>query len=290
MQYKISDGITQSLLTAFMACPKKCAFILKGLYDPSKSENYRKGSIGHAILETIYGSGDWVKTLDEQYEKCRKESIPDEKLNSIFGIFEAIITCYLEFYKKDFKGTKFITEQIFNIEYKGFRLRGKTDLTFQMEKQAVLMEHKFWSQISEDKLINVLSLDFQTNFYAFIYRLQNGKYPDRIDYNVVRIPQNKIKDAESSKDFAQRLMIDIRKDPKYYFRRVPIVPSKRQLESFEKNLDLLLENFKAFTLSPFATSNYMSCYPGIFLCDFAPVCVSGSIAGFKTKPLFEELK
>lgn len=293
MPYKISDGITQSILTTFMACPQKAMYMLDGIYDPTKGENYRKGTIGHDLLENLYEnpSKDWTKNLDALYDKHAKEVKETEKLNTIFGIFEALITCYLEFYKKDFNSKIIYTpEQIFDLDYKGYRLRGKTDLTFKAGKLNVLMEHKFWSQISEDKLAYVLSMDFQSNFYELMYKMQTGKYPDRIDYNVVRVPQNKIKDDESSKQFAVRLIDIIRKDYKYYFRRVPVVPSQKQRYAFELSLNTILANFKSMVEGSNRYQNYTSCYPGIFLCDFAAICVSGSKAGFKTKPLFSELK
>jgi hypothetical protein len=271
----------------------KAHYLLDGLYDPTKGENYRKGTIGHDLLENIYKDpkANWMKNLESLYEKNLAEVQDAEKINSIFGIFEALITCYLGFYKKDFSlKINYLPEQVFDIDYKGYRLRGKTDLCFTSGKVSVIMEHKFWSQISEDKLAYVLSMDFQSNFYSLVYRLMNGKYPNRIDYNVVRVPQNKIKDGESSRQFAVRLIDIINKDPKYYFRRVPVTPSQRQQFEFEASLKYTLDSFKKMIESGYTSMNYTSCYPGIFLCDYAQICVSGTKAGYKTKPLFSELK
>lgn len=289
MPYKISDGITQSLLKCFMECPQKCRFVLDGLYDPTKGENYRKGTIGHAFLEEIYKNPKTdimalSNKLYEQHKTC-------DKVNQIFGIFQALIPEYMKFFKNDFKGKNYKPEELFDIEWEGFRLRGKTDLTYQDKKNFVLMENKFWSVINEDKMAYILTLDFQTNFYAFIEELKTKKYPDRVDYNVVRVPQNRIKDDESADQFGERLRAEIAKNPKYYFRRIPVVPSKTQREEFKNNLRITLKNFKEFLSYPSnVTKNYQSCNPGIYLCDYAPICVSGSKAGFKTKPLFEELK
>jgi hypothetical protein len=285
--YKLEDGITQSILTRFMECPQKCRYGLDGLYEPSKGENYRKGTIGHAFLEAIYRDPKTdimalSNRLYEEHKAC-------DKVNQIFGLFQGIIPAYMNYFKSDFKGHSYKPEEMFDVEWNGFRLRGKIDLTYQDKKAFVMAEHKFWSVINEDKMAYILSLDFQANFYAFILNLKTGKYPDRIDYNVIRVPQNKIKDDESADQFGERMKIEINKNPKYYFRRVPVTPSKKQQEDFKGIILRTLNNFKAFIDHTNPYRNYMACNPGIYLCDYASICTSGSKTGFKIKPLFEEL-
>jgi hypothetical protein len=289
VKYKIEDGITQSLLQNFLCCPTRSAFALKGLYDPTQIDKYTKGRIGHELLDTLYATQDLKLTMDRL--DFLYENFPDsDKKNQIFGIFDALIRCYWKFYAKDFKGIKYKPEGIFDLTWLGYRLRGKTDLTFEAKAGSVLMEHKFWSQINEDKLVYVLSLDFQTNFYAFIQKLLTKKYPNRIDYNVIRTPQNKIKDGETSKDFSERMVEIINKDPKYYFIRKTIVPSKMAQLKFEADLKIILYNFRMAVANDTDYMNLTSCITGPYLCEYSSLCVSGTTAGYKIKPLFEELK
>jgi hypothetical protein len=228
------------------------------------------------------------KLLDEYYEKY-SETIDQEKLNKIFGTLEALIKGYIRFYPGDFKNKKYNCEETFNVDYKGFRLRGKPDIQFLEKKDSCIMEHKFWSQIPEDKIAYTLSLDFQSNFYSFIHKVKTGKFPKKVIYNVIRVPQNKPKDAETSKQFAARLIEIIKENPKYYFIRTPVVLSEKMCTRFEEQVLLKLNAFKSFLISG-PMMNESSCTVGPFLCEYAQICTSFSKAGYKTKELFSELK
>lgn len=299
MPYKIEDGITQTILSSFMSCPMKCSYLLKGLYDPTKEGNYTRGTIGHEFLDILYTqyanqnlaptNTQIDKIIDEYYEKY-SATVDEEKLNKIFGTLEALIKSYIKFYAADFKNKKYECEETFDVSWNGFRLRGKPDIRFMEKKDACIMEHKFWSQIPEDKIAYTLSLDFQSNFYAFIHKVKTGKFPKKILYNVIRVPQNKPKDAETSKAFAARLLEVIKENPKYYFIRTPVVLSEKMCQRFEAQIGIKLLNFKSFLSMLTPVMNETACVVGPFLCEYAQICTSFSEAGFKKKELFSELK
>lgn len=297
------DGVTQSLLGTFLACEMRAMLSLNRWTLPETEFNFAFGTLCHEILDKIYTNfikrppaPRVVKSLIQDYIDEKKKDkftlISDEK-NDLYGsLAYVLLTEYLSYYKDDWKKKKFIeVEKVFNVPFGKYRLKGKRDGIFLEGKKKWVIDHKFYGQIDEGKLLTSLDLDFQTRFYYTAWKQESGKYPDGILYNVVRKPGNKPGANESFPEFETRIRKAMQQKPEYYFHRFRITITPESIKRFEAGLSQKLEDFQEFLNKDrkHIHCNEFSCdkpYP----CQYQYACTTWKLGGYQQrKELFPEL-
>jgi len=304
--YSIQDGITQSILSNFMACRQRCLYSLNRWYAPGRSST-QFGSAFHEMLDKIHTriqqGGDippekLLKTWLSKYRAEQVKEIKDQKsleaLNKNIWVVSAVLPVYVEFYEGTLLKWKWLeVEKTFDVKYKGYRLRGKRDGLYEMGKQKKtlwLMEHKTRSRIDEEKLLLSLSYNFQNLFYILAAEKEKRKKISGCLYNVIRNPGHRQGKNESLRDLAKRIEAEVRKDPEHFFMRYEVSYTEKEKRQFEQELGEILKEYKAWLSGRMATiRNSFNCETP-WTCEYIQACGTGSLKTYKQKPkLFEEL-
>ncbi len=304
-KYKIEDGVTQSLLTAFEACSLRCQWILEGWMSPNPKESLFFGSLFHKLLEDHYTlcGPDEILDLEEFLKKEDKlhSGIKTEVKEKCFAMAEALYEPYDEFWGEKDAGKEWVElEPVFGIralpdldisEEGGILLRGRMDGVFRLKGKLWLLETKTKAQIDEFGMMDALAVDFQNIFYI---AAAEEKFREKIAgvlYNVVRKPSLRQKNGEALVKFAQRMKEDVEARPEHYFKRYEVRYTRRAIEEFKQELQILLLEYADWVKDNFNSTrrNRTGCV-GRWNCEFLPACAQGDMTGYvQTRKLFAEL-
>jgi hypothetical protein len=296
MKYAIKHGITQSMLSSFIDCPKRFWLSLQGYRTASINENQNFGTLMHYLLEcnaeAIQSgiSGIPVPALKNQFIK----KYPQNDMQA-FELNFAKALCLLQGYKSkwdvvDSKKDKLQAEAIFDVNWHGFRLRGMRDELFYIKDKIWIRETKTTSEPIEAAFESKLNYDFQTLFYVVATEQELGESVTGILYDVIHKPTIRQKQSESIVEYSERLRSDIAEDPDKYFARYEIALDKNSKNEFKIELLYKLKMCKKFIEKPIVYKNESACKKR-WNCEFIPACGSGSMAGYlKDKKLFGELQ
>jgi hypothetical protein len=288
--YKVfREGVTQTLLGNAMACPRRLWFHLNLLFNPEKEGNFAFGRMMHDVLDRMYSG----VIKDDAGVTGYLDSLEGADPKNL-ALASALGRYYLIQYAKELKG-KFTTEKAFDCRYpweKTFlRLRGRRDIFFQKNKNEIwLMEHKFWSQINIEEIINTLPFDFQVNFYAWSYFQEHHIMPKGIIYNICRKPQNKMdKETADPAEFENRVFEAIKAKPEYYFYRIPISITAMGMKRFETDFILKIKRLCAMLQEPIYRNEF-ACFAS-YPCDYLDACMNQNLKLLKRHEiLFNELE
>lgn len=308
MEYNLErDGVTQSLLQNWLACRYRTDLILKGWQLPLTKDALWFGDLFHLLLEIHYTflateksfTQSLLKGFFQTFEK-NNQNIKQESIEKFFAMAEALYFPYVDHWEKDDKKKQWISlEPEFEVDFQGFKLRGKIDGIFKIKDKLWLLETKTKSQVDEKNMLEMLAIDFQNLFYIVAAELL---YPKEkivgVLYNIIRKPQLKFTGSfrgkkESLQDFSLRMQEDIKKRPEHYFKRYEVKYTKQQLIIFKEELSSLLNEFQIWNNLPLTyykrSRNRTSCI-GRWNCEFLQACAQGNLAGYvQTRKLFPEL-
>ena len=272
-KYSVSkDGITQSLLRAYMECPRKFQLITSELGTPTRMP-MELGSAGHKALET---NGKEKYVVDKVISK-------EEQLQ-IEAYVRAIHPAYKAHYAQSDEALGIEHELVFDTPLCGIRLRGKIDGILNLDNgDVVILETKFKSRISEDALDRSLAVDWQSLFYVLAFWLQTGVRPVAVQYDVVRYPT--IKFGMTPKEVYDATVAGTKKEPERWFYRWETGFSEEDIVSFRIELQ---QKIKELTERTVYYRNECAC-AGTFKCDFLDWCAAGDKSKLVTKKLFSEL-
>ena len=273
------DGVTQTLLGAYMMCPQRFKLVTGGLAKP-ESRSMMFGSYFHSLLEQHYSGrkpdvDGWTfpqltAPNDVEYMRC---------------CAAALLPGYVSRWAvEDKRWLGVQPEKVFDVKFHGYRLRGKIDGIVNTGTGVYLLETKTKSVISEDNLTNRLALDWQSLFYMHAWAIEaGGDVPQGVIYNVIRFPQRTMKNA---REFTDTLRKEVASKPEYYFYRWTVEFSTEDIEAFRVELHqklMELEQRKVWF------KNQCACeapYP----CDYVRLCAEGDRkTGLVKRKLFSEL-
>lgn len=298
------DGITQGLIMCFLKCRREFLLRINGWGTEENKKSFANGSITHDTLDKVYTFYKKYKKLPgialikkwiNTYNKSNKSWLgPAHKEDAILikALAFVIVTEYIRYYKKDFEEHEIIgAEDIFDIYWNGFRLRGKKDLRFKIHEKIWIMETKTSARIDESELAEKITFDFQSLFYTICEELEFGHEVAGVIYNVIRNPGHKLGSSETIFQFQNRLRKEIRKNPTHFFKRWSIPFTKSDKDEFKKELIWKLEEIYAFQKGILKTyKNEKNCVAR-FRCIFLKACASGQLIGYtNTHKLFKELE
>jgi hypothetical protein len=305
-----TTGITQSLLSTWQKCPRAFLISLNRWTDPTKGKRTGFGSLFHQMLDNLYSYysetedipdkdliKDWIQEYADNEESKRghgslsgkqEEEIERDKLVTLILLEE-----YIKFYPKDFKKKKFDEiEKSFEVQFHGYKLKGKIDARYWLSDERWLMEHKTKSRFNWPELVLKLSFDLQNLFYILADELENKHKVQGVLYNVVRNPSDPWrKKYPTIREYGRFLRVKIRKNPDHYFLRKEIIYSEEDKKNFRTNLlnKLRLINRMINGTVPIYP-NESSCLTQ-YTCDNLRACSAGCLIGYEQKEsLMTELK
>lgn len=298
------DGITQGLVMCYLKCRREFLLRINEWGTEENKMSFANGSITHDTLDKIYtyfqlhGKLPKLSKIKLWINRYDKEN-PDwlgrqhkEDMKQIKALAYVIVTEYIRFYRKDFEEHEIIgAENIFDVKWKGFRLRGKKDLRFRIDKKVWIMETKTSARIEEQTLADKIAFDFQSSFYTMAEELEYGHEVAGVLYNVVRNPGHKPGAGESLFQFQNRLRREIRKRPKHFYKRWAIPFTRADKMAFKQELLWKLQEIDDLLHGKIHIyKNEKNCVTR-FRCVFLRACASGKLVGYaRTHPLFTELQ
>jgi len=312
--YRLEDGVTQSMLSAFLACRRRMLYELAGWESVKQKSSLRLGSMAHDVLHQYHLGiiGGKVRqpqqadriirgTVDKCLRKNLKESSavnPAEEMELEAVKARAVLEEYVRWWTGDLERDWEEVEATFDVQFHGFRLRGRMDGLYRRSKRRfVLYETKTFSRMNEDELTDKLSFDFQCLFYltALLHRadgmVSHAREAQDVLYNMIRVPQLVQGDKETSGQFVGRIREDVRTRPEHYFKRFDLNFPPEIREEFEDELLLKLREFETWLGGHLATyKTEGSCFTR-WSCPFVHACASGRLRPHyaQTRILFREL-
>ena len=307
------DGLTQGTLALFLECRQKAWYFLNGWSSKFPSFAITYGDIVHGILEIAYEDirmgklksnpdktrvRQYVSRIEKQWrtDNPRVDKKALEFLEMSLLIAEATMPVYFDYWHKDFKEIAWRQlESEFKIPYKegdvNSFLRGKMDGVFG-KKDLWLFETKTKSRIEEGDLIDLLPFEHQVNFYLYALRQLFKKTPRGVLYNIVRRIGLQQKQKEPIQVFSKRCVEDISKRPDFYFIRLEVSISEKEMDKYEGELHDLIRDFNAWWKGQAGQyKNTGACVNKYGRCQFLTACATGRMSVYeKRKTVFRELE
>lgn len=292
------DGVSQSLLGVWVKCRMQCKLQLEGWELPMTREAPAFGSLFHELLENAYNSirkGQGVpdfEDLSARWLAKHAGSSPNmQMVELMLAKAEAIWEPYWEFWAGDVTDMKWVaSEAQFDVDWKGFRLRGMRDGIFYAKDTPMLLESKTKTRVDPWSLLKMLPMDWQNLFYLTASNAE-GIDVRHVLYNVIRRPMQRLGKTEELEDYAGRVRDAVRKDPEKYFVRFEVAYSPGNVARYQVELLQKLEGFRAWLMDPSRTYRQQQSCQGLWDCEFLEACSSGDMAGYsRTRTLHRELE
>ena len=249
------------------------------------------GSGFHKAKEILYATNgdivEAVKSINEWFDKIMPMTEEEGKeIETNRVIVWAMIEGYYNCYKNDFNSnTKHEAEIKFSIpiinpetgaESKTFNFAGKCD--GYMEKDCLglisryLGEEKVVSSIDKD-FNDKIQLDTQTTGYYFAFQKVRDIKLDGIIFRATRRPSIKQTQKETLEQYRERVILDYKTRPEFYFHEFPIYRNEFDLKEFEQELwdktqDILSVRRNGWW---YKNTSYCSDYGS---CQYLPLCLA----------------
>ena len=232
----VVDGVTQSILKEFLICRERCRLKLKeGLKSCEDfSVKLCYGTLFHSILE---GQEPFEMTFNQLAKKH------PEHIESLM-FWRKLVVEQSKAYQNYWSCNLHILEKelVFDVMFKGYRLRGKIDAIILQDGEVWLLERKSTSQVDDSELISRVGYDLQTGFYLSALVLSKV-YPKiaGVYYDVIRRPLSggrygyRQKQGENSEEYVSRVCETFRSDPTFYFNRFAKVITRDEIKFFFDN-------------------------------------------------------
>lgn len=293
--YELSFGVTQSILSKFLQCPRSAQHMLSGIRSkPGAALLF--GELVHKGLASIRlgKSTEWVQRMlltDTDNASGRASSSKSAEDYILHG---EMATGLLVGYQKHWFRTPeaslgfFAIESTFDTVWEGFRLRGKIDALWKDGHGNIyIVESKTHSQIPKS-IDDSLLVNFQALFYSLVVEELSKDRVAGIIYDMLRTPQLRRKDTESPRDYLDRVSFDVADRPGFYFNRFEVTFTQDQKDEFKANLRSILKQFAAAVASNNMFQSYRCITRGT--CEYLPLCATGVDADYqKGVDSFKEL-
>lgn len=292
----VREGFTQSELSLLSECPMKWHLRYNLLLQRPDSFSFALmvGTIIHDALEQIYKTGfERWNILPIEFPKGTIPALGDiTKAEYWNAIIPQMMKAYVNYWKAtDVKELKILElEEIISIEYKGFIIRGKVDMTLLKgkNKKPIVVDHKSSGKLNRETIVG---FDFRFQFLFYLW-LKWKKNPRILYYgytaNLIKKPELRQGKNESLEAFSVRVYSDMVENPEKYFYREMYHIDIATLQNFEKNIvDPKINKIRLGLTNPelfevlFLDKNTNECQRlGQPPCEFIDICRHG----------FEEMK
>lgn len=261
------------------------------------------GSLWHWLMEMNY---DLLRRegclyeldglLSEWFNAVGKHLGDQKKVEIFFSLAEALYDPYWEFWRDDTAREWVAVEGKFDVNFRGYRLRGMRDGMYLVKGRPWILETKTAAQIRENELLDTLEFNFQNLFYLLSAEIESGgRRAAGVLYNVVRKPGQRYSGTyhgqpEDLLGFRTRIMGEVRAKPHDYFKRFELTYSTNRRRVFAADLYRKLEQFADWLLGRLPTYKNEAACVGKWRCEFLSACSNMSMSGYtQNRALFEEL-
>ena len=301
--YDIKNGISQTVLKEFMRCPASCRAYLLGYRLIRGKRALWLGELMHEYLDVmkksiiakklvkiteITNSPSAMKLIND-YRNASPEM--SDMIDEVVSTTEALFTAYfVNRYHEMYSYEWLSSEETFDVEYNGVRLRGKYDGVIKYKDGTIcILDHKNMSRQPEE-MIEILSLDFQILFYI-VAAMQMGHQVNGFLYDVIRPPTIKQKKSETHEQYVDRLLGDTVVRPEFYFKPYFISYTPEEVDRLKRNLDAILQRFTTWYENGMEELRYPTgCRTYYGSCQYLKLCAFGEANAYRiTDTAFEEL-
>lgn len=252
----LKHGVSQSLLQKFTVCRDRYhkATVL-GLKSTDRKEAMEYGTIFHKLIEVGAEMGDkYTRIKMVRYmQGYMAKHFNNEQSLLLAKIAIAQYHVYKE-WEKDLPRYKYIDQEpVFaekiklpptsfnpcpeisiNIPEVELTLRGRIDEVIELPSGLWIQENKTKSRIDIATISDTIPENIQVMFYATAASLHYGRPIKGIIYNIIRKPGQRQRQKESDELFVERIADEIRKQPNYYFYRLPYEFGPGALEKWKR--------------------------------------------------------
>ena len=300
-------GVSQSILTTYMACRKKSELKLAGWRPVRMGKAMVFGILAHDVIGEAFSelseppSLAWVqKKLREAMAKVaaengRMSAESLEEMNHSAAVLAGILPLYFQNYASEFdKANWLMVESNFNVNIPGvpFPMVGRYDRVRRVNGKPWLYETKTKSRIEDDYLTEMLHFDIQDGVYLQAILAELKEMPCGVVYDVLRNPGLKQKVAEGDDAFLARIIDDVKARPEFYFIRYEVAIDKAEMSSFATELSRIAQDFDWWRAGKLPTfKNTMACKTSWGMCEMMPICAREDYSNFHQRvEMFPELK
>lgn len=298
-EWLAQNGITQSILKTWRStCPKKARFVLDGYSRPQTGGAIVFGTIFHGFLEEIFsqiknGASDVSKIDFLSAEKIVRESLQDELVSATpaiikeyernLGMAFEVVKIYFDYWKDQYFGSDKKTWvqiedkfKVFPPEMNGIPFMGRRDGVFRNKNGKLwLFETKTKASWDDENLLKLLSRELQVIVYIKTYEMEFGEMPEGVEYNIIRRPQLRMKESESTREFCQRVKIDILDRPSFYFSKLQMPIPKEMVEYHWGKILKDCQRFIEWYQGKYDSEYTENCISSYGACQFLVVCSGG---------------
>lgn len=290
----VEEGFTQSEITTADECGMKWNLKYNHLLQKPDSYSFplMVGHVLHDAWEQIYKTGfERYNIAPLQYPEGAIPSLADTgKYEYWTEVIPAMLKAYVHYWKGqgDLENLEIISlEEEISIEFLGFILRGKIDMTIRSRKIKskfpLILDHKSSAKLDRK---TVVGFDFRFQFLFYLW-LKWKKYPKTKFYgyavNMMKKPEIRPTQKENLQTFAHRVFTDMLARPEMYFYREYYNISLATLQRFELTVVVpKIERFRLGLEQPdlfpllFEEMNTNHCDRiGYGLCEFIDICRFG---------------
>ena len=287
--YDINDGITQSILGDFLQCRRRCLLNLCGYKPIITKKTIGFGLIMHRLLELLY-TDPTLTTQELRQFILSDRNFSDCNIEELEVSLSLALIClehYKAIYRNELERRIVKAELEFDVDFKGFRLRGKRDGLVKIGKSIWLLETKTKS-VYDERLKEQLIHNFQVNYYLLATALESKKVKGCL-YNIILRPQQRQRKNERWDEYLNRVKGDIASNKSKYFIRFELAIPDQSLKEFTYYLTTILNEFKGWLAGKSPTyHNPFACQTGYYYCNYFDACLSDSLSMLvKSRPMSE---
>ena len=301
------DGVSQSILTTFMACRQKSKLKLEGWRHIKPGNALTFGTIAHDVIGEAFSqleappSPAWVRTALKKATEAvtaerggRLSAEAVEGMEHSASVLLGLLPLYFQHYESEFDKKNWVMiESNFRVNIPGvpFPMVGRYDRVRRVKGKLWLYETKTKGRIEDDYLTEMLHFDIQDGVYLQAILAELKEIPVGVVYDVLRNPGLKQKVAESEDAFVQRIVADVQSRPEFYFVRYEVAIDKTDMDSFGEELARIAKDFDDWRDGKLSTwKNTMACKTSWGMCEMIPICARNDYSNFvQRKEMFPEL-
>jgi hypothetical protein len=311
-------GISYSTISDFLECRQRARFRADRVQSKIPSYPLTFGIIGHHVLKTAHvgiATGEitkipgrkrvakWVQLAETEWKKQNREASPKslETLDLACAIAEITMPEYFKYWKKSLFEMAWddkLTERMHKVP---FQVSGYTEIVLNVVMDSSyylrrikngkrfrslwLFETKTSSRIVEGDLIDTIPIGLQHSIYMIAIEHLYGRLPRGVLYNFIRRSSVHRRKEEPSREYAERVLEHIQKDPSHYFIRIEMVTDRDEVAKARGELQGIINEYIKWyegKVIPYRSTN--ACINKYGRCPYLPICSNDDYTFFTGGP------
>jgi len=296
-------GVSISAINKWLTCRESARLhYIVGLRPNYTKNVFWIGNLNHDCLQEIYLEmrdepdapldglidivADFCGDKEEEFHEHPIAGVKFEDFQNQLGVTSVLNTKYIQHYYKEDCAYEFthVEDEFLITLPSGIPFKGYYDGGVMRKKRQWLLETKFKARWS-DSYLSSLEIDLQVGGYLAAMSVDNLD-PAGCIFNLVRKPQLKRKVKESLKDFLTRISEDIDSRPEFYFQRLDLRFTRKEIAYSLRRLDCLAVSYVEWCETIGVKErdplyNHGACEHKWGPCSYVPFCTKGDTSPYK---------